>query len=599
MQRSIGPYRIVAETERTPFGARLDARDAGDRPVTLFVFAAGEVAESALERARRLAALAHPALSRTIDAGRLEDGRVYVVEEHTSAPRDGLSGLDLESAARLADGLSVLHGAGLVHGDLRRSTVARGADGRACLAGLPAGCSSVPRSPEEVRGEAAEPRSDLFAFAALLWEGWSGGAPFPGESEASVLYRLVNEVPAAADLDPGIATVLERALSKRRADRYQDADALAAALREHALDRVLDAPAASDAPAAAAPPDRTPPPVVTKRPPRRAGISLLAVAAVAIVAVVAGVAVLRTRDTVLPGAGPQDRAPTLAAARVRTEPPGLAVALDGVPLELGQEARVRYSPGAGATLSVETRCRSVEHVLDAADDGGEVVLVADPTTLEWRIDPGVAGARVALNGEDAGAAPQTLNLDLCEANEIRVVADGYRPSVVSVEAGATPLEARRGLFDLRLEPIPRGRLMLPQGRVQLVYYVDGERQPASLHSVELDAGTHRVRVKNEFHWLDRSVEVDVPAGASAEADLGSLSMAQLTVQAYPANCTVSLRHGSANWRSVGETPFTRAIDPGRYEVRVTSNTSSRSRTVKVTLEAGDNPPVRVSLGGDP
>ena len=93
-------------------------------------------------------------------------------------------------------------------------------------------------SPEQARGETVDARSDLYSAACLLFEMLAGRPPFVGDSPVSVAYQHVREAPPKAssfnsEVSPALDSVLEHALAKDRAERYQSAhdfrDALIAA----------------------------------------------------------------------------------------------------------------------------------------------------------------------------------------------------------------------------------------------------------------------------------------------------------------------------------------------------------------------------------
>jgi serine/threonine-protein kinase len=97
-------------------------------------------------------------------------------------------------------------------------------------------------SPEQVSGQAATPRSDLYSVGVVLYEMLAGVAPFAGEtSVATAVAHVQQPVPSLAarrpELDPGLVAVVERALEKDPARRFADADAMRSALVQH-----VDAP---------------------------------------------------------------------------------------------------------------------------------------------------------------------------------------------------------------------------------------------------------------------------------------------------------------------------------------------------------------------
>lgn len=83
-------------------------------------------------------------------------------------------------------------------------------------------------SPEQIRGEKADGRTDVFSAGCILYELLSGSRPFTGESATTILYNIVNERPKPiVDQNPEVPQeveeVLDRALAKRPEDRFQTA----------------------------------------------------------------------------------------------------------------------------------------------------------------------------------------------------------------------------------------------------------------------------------------------------------------------------------------------------------------------------------------
>ncbi len=80
-------------------------------------------------------------------------------------------------------------------------------------------------SPEQVRNDHVDPRSDIWSLGVLMYQMVTGRRPFEGDYDASVLYSIVNDkhlpaVEAGTDIPPQIDCIIERALNKSPGDRY-------------------------------------------------------------------------------------------------------------------------------------------------------------------------------------------------------------------------------------------------------------------------------------------------------------------------------------------------------------------------------------------
>jgi Tfp pilus assembly protein PilF/predicted Ser/Thr protein kinase len=216
-----------------------------------------------LREARACSKISHPNIITVYAAGE-EDGTPYMAmelidgRELRDVIREGA--IDWRTATKwivqLLDALQRLHGEGIVHRDLKPENVMVTGDGVVKLMdfGLAHLASSsaltqdgttlgtVPyMSPEQVMGQKADARSDLFSLATIYQEMLTGAHPFHGEHPMAIMYSIRAESPqrlsvAAADFPAGMQQVLDRAHQKDPGQRYQDARSFRDAILAQAPD---------------------------------------------------------------------------------------------------------------------------------------------------------------------------------------------------------------------------------------------------------------------------------------------------------------------------------------------------------------------------
>ncbi len=267
-----GPYEVVGSLGAGGMGEVYEARDTRlDRIVAIKVLPT-ELAQDAAARARfdrearAIAALNHPNICALHDIGDA-DGRGFLVMERlegeTLQDRLQRGPLDVEQAIdhgiALADALDAAHGRGLIHRDLKPSNIfvtARGVvkildfglaksvqDSDADVTRIDATLTTVGTtlgtvaymSPEQLRGEPLDVRTDLFSFGLVLYEMTTGQRAFAGSTIPVLAAALLTEQPPAPStvrqgLPPMLDNAIVKAIEKDRARRYQSAGDLRADL---------------------------------------------------------------------------------------------------------------------------------------------------------------------------------------------------------------------------------------------------------------------------------------------------------------------------------------------------------------------------------
>jgi Tol biopolymer transport system component len=282
--RRLGPYEIESSLGAGGMGEVYRARDTRlDRSVAIKVLPS-HLAENAQRRerfereAKAVSALSHPHICALFDVGE-EDGVSFLVMEHLEgeslADRLAKGALPLDKVlklgAQIADALDRAHRAGIVHRDLKPGNVMLTKSGAKLLdfglaknlvtdqepaessAPTEAAPGAMPldseattgakpplteagailgtfqyMAPEQLEGEEADGRADIWALGCLLYEMATGKAPFVGKSQASLISSIMRDVPTPVavrqPLTPSsLEHVISRCLEKDRDDRWQSA----------------------------------------------------------------------------------------------------------------------------------------------------------------------------------------------------------------------------------------------------------------------------------------------------------------------------------------------------------------------------------------
>ena len=516
----IGKYKIVGKIGQGAMGEVFKAHDAVlNRMVAIKTISADLGADETLRKrfqreAQSAGRLNHPNIITVYDYGE-ERNKIYMAMEllegidlkQTIAQRAPLS-LDekLEIMDQIADGLAFAHAADIVHRDLKPANIHLLTNGQVKIMdfGLARlGGSEMTRagsvmgtphymSPEQVRGERADSRSDIFSLGCVFYELLTYRKPFDADSMHAVLFKVMQEQPApVAQLAPEVPHVmqdlLDRMLAKDPGQRLQNAGQLRTALQmaREAIadgrgdDPLPELPAATptDAAPAAGPEPRRPtargdrtstatrsrsrsgtprPAPIAPPPPVRWPLYVGGMAALAI-AIGAGLFVVSRMSGTAPATPP----PTAPRGQVDR----LAQELVGSQIEL---ARRRFDAGdyRGAAREAE---RAIK--LDPANADAKDILSRARGIVDEADRTAAAARAAAAAGDTAGAAQGLWQL---------LVADPGHPAVDELapahEAAFKPRadEARRLLADARSAAEKAGAANLDPFREATTLARDGD-----------------------------------------------------------------------------------------------------------------------------
>lgn len=271
LPKQIHRYRIVRQLGRGSMGRVYLAEDPNtDRQIALKVLDPKRDVDDDTERerlrnrflqeARAAGRLNHPAIVMVLDADtdpvteapyiamEWVDGESLqeFLRHHGPLPADAATSM----AAKIGDALAYAHQNEVIHRDVKPANILISREGGVKLTdfgiaklvsqsltgtGMILG-SPFYMSPEQVRGEPADARSDLFSLGIVLYEVLTGRPPFVGDTLAATTYKILNVDPRPADLDRDdlsvdLVALVDRALAKAPEERFQSATEMARALR--------------------------------------------------------------------------------------------------------------------------------------------------------------------------------------------------------------------------------------------------------------------------------------------------------------------------------------------------------------------------------
>ncbi len=591
-----------------------------------------------MNEARAASALDHPRIGTIFEIEETDDGEMFIamayyegktlkqkMEEGELGPEDAV-----QIVRQIANGLSEAHKQDIVHRDVKPANIIVTSDGfvkivdfgiaklggstRLTKAGTTMGTPAY-MSPEQARGEEADSRSDIWSLGVIFYELLTGQLPFKGRDEMSVLFNIVNtpadfDAEASATIPVAIKAILEKALAKKREDRYSDIDDMVddlfrfAPLQQVSADQIAtivqparsgrgDGESGSPAGSYYGSP--------RKGTNRRLKFVLATAGLMAAVGLIAA-NMLRKNDV-----------DNIGFVKIESNPPGAEVLLDDKPT--GAKSPALLGPLQSGTYSLTL-------ALAGYDSASQMITLANNDTIssafelntltqvaDLNLGSTPPGAEIFLDGMATGlVTPTVLNKVAVGDHEVTLEKKGFQTVSKTMNAApdrvtdwipklkkvASPPSTRATTTSREAERIPQnGTLVVESKPDGAEIFIDevatAEVTPASFP--DLDAGQHRVRV-SRAGYNDDSTQINIEPKKEARValELEPKEKGRLTVLAMILEDGAELSAVAnilVNGNQLGQTPISFSLEEGEYTIEAKLfDYVSKTTEQKVVVKSG-------------
>ena len=484
------------------------------------------LADRFLREIRLLATLSHPNIAALRTALTYENQLVMImefVEGETLANRLARAPISTTEAVNYSDqilsALSYAHKQNIIHRDIKPANmmltpqgvvklmdfgIARSSsDGALTTTGTTLGSLNY-MPPEQVRGEAADARSDIYSYGVSLYEMMTGKLPFRGDSQYSLMTAHLNTEPPSpislrSDLPPALNEIILMAMAKEPASRFQTADAFRNALKSVPVSALASSGT-----------------TVTPTPQPKPG-SMTTLVETPIPPHVSTVATPAPTPAAAPAVAPAPRPATVAAAPPIVPPPAPAPAAArsrrGLWLAIGALLGVGIVIAAGIYVPRHLRTQAApEKAMSSRDSGKTPTPAASPSA-----NP--AAPAVAIRSDKGNITVDEQGNVSVETPKGNVDVSGTGGSV-KVSAGNPKPSRDAGTTAAAPPSVPAGP------------------SPEELAKLEDDADKLNVRAETASHSVDTLRQQQMAAGYNLRADIAS---AEERMQLYLAKGNAALK----------------------------------------------------------
>jgi len=260
----------------------------------------------------------------------------------------------------------------------------------------------------------------------------------------------------------------------------------------------------------------------------------------------------------------------------KTAPPGGRIYIDDVEVP-GGVMQLPKNDKTSHTVVAESACfiEKVPYRAGADADGAtRTIKLATPKIMTLPVASSPPGAGILLDGKETGKlTPAELPVAACGAHSVTLHLEGYK-DVTSTVSGGT-------LAPITMAKVPLGFVKIA-APYALTILENGRTLGRSGEAIRLTGGRHKLVLKNEELFVEKTLDVHVVADKTTTPNPGLPGVGTLTVLTSPGNCAISL-----NGRDLGAPPINDLqIAAGTYTLRAVYVPTGESRETSVTISAG-------------
>lgn len=472
-------------------------------------------------------------------------------------------------------------------------------------------------SPEQVKGNAIDHRSDIFSTGVILYEMLTGRRPFRGNSPTSIMYQIVHEETRPphihnSEVPVQLSRIVMKALAKKPSERFQSAGGL-----EKELQVIKDGGGLEttirgtemelDSAEIRAVPDMNTLSRMAYHDDSKQGMSgvtkllifLLVFAGITAGAYYAYLFFAGEKEKWERGDQPaaQEIEYLTRAVSIKANVPEATVKVDGETIGQADGGQIMISgeQGTSKTLTIQADCYQPVTRKVTFDSKETSTHEIELQLLEKRITikSNPEGAEVLVNGETAGEAPLEFTAKCGQEYQFSASKEGFRQSRHS--AAWTDLE-EGGELTIDLEPLQAGRLLITSPYPVRAFLDDGSELELENGGVSLMPGEYNIRLTNTRVFLNTRRTVTIAEGGTYEInDLPALG--ELWIREIPAHDGVAIIKGFSGM----ELPLPvlqREIAAGTYSITIRwPDGEEIQRTVEVKGGQGERAELNVRKGG--